>query len=127
MRRMSGRLILAGCAAVLLVMNGCPSGTDPIGGTDGPEAAAREGGRKTKGAPFARPDGPGGRLLAETLAPAGKVGPLNNPAPSRPPAPPLLRFTETAPAAPEGEPLVTRLPNPAPRRKLEPRLVVEEG
>jgi hypothetical protein len=82
--------------------------------------------KKETGPPFKLPDDRGGQLLGKALAPrtpAGTLNPTDRPAPPAAPAP---RFAESPATPPAGTALVARIPSPARKDLLRPRLVTDE-
>src|SRR5437016_5165163 len=98
MRRVSVKLLLAGCGVLLLAIEGCWSrtglqrNTHLVAARD--EGDEKESKKVEKGPPFRLPDDAAGRLLGEVLPPAAPPGPLNNPTRLAPPAVPLPRLAE---------------------------------
>src|SRR5438045_395610 len=130
MPRVSVKLLLAGCAVLLLAIDGCWSRTGSVRERGLVAARQEEGGKRgqkeERGAPFRLPEDDAGRLLGRALAPSIPPGPLKDPRPPAPPEVPLPRFAEPPLHLPAGEPAVARLPAPPRKKEVRPRLVVEE-
>jgi hypothetical protein len=123
-------VLFAGCACVLLALQGGAPRVGP-GDEEGRGRAARVRGKdeskeSAPGKPFRLPDDEGGALLGKVLPPRGQGGPLRNP--DRPtrriPAP--AEFTAPGLELPPSDLSLPRLPAPRSKHVLRPHLLDEE-
>jgi hypothetical protein len=133
MRRVSLKMLLLSCTALLLAMDGCSSPTftskrkTEVRAVAGDEDGDKESPRPEKGPPFRLPDDQAGRLLGEALPPAAKLGALRNPKAPPPASVPWPRLDDPRLSLPARLDVVSRLPQPVRKGQLQPRLVIEEG
>jgi hypothetical protein len=135
MRRLPVRLLLLGCAGLLLgVYGGSPPraiGEDEEAGAGKApgkrKGVSRAAAQAEKGPPFRLPADAAGALLGEELAPKLSSRPLRNPSPPSPPAMPFPRFAAPRLLLPAVTPDLPRLPAVVEKTTPRPEFVQEEA
>ncbi len=131
MRRIPVKLLLLGCAGLLLGIQGCFNRTTTIeiGGESGESEVALVGKEKPAlpAAPFRLPADPNGMLLGRVLPPTARPGALADPARPAPSVVPPPSLAEPNLDLPTVTPDLPRLPEVVKRSPTRPEFVQEEA